>query len=281
MRKEHSNTKKYTVNRDNDIQSPAGSSRHASHNHIIIRHFTLIELLIVIAIIAILASMLLPALNKARMKSYTIKCLSNQKQIGTGMAAYSDANGGFIPPVWYTQNNSQKDFESRWNFAVAKYIEPTYKYYGNVVVTNTPSVMVCPASPTIPLMRFVKLNYGINYGALFRIASVLNDPAWKGPGKFSRIKNPSMLFMVMDGQTMATGHPTTLVYTPWNPGGVASLFNQDTNNNGIKDTCLGKSQFNGASLHHDGSINTLFVDGHAKTLKEIEWVDTRLWAPKY
>ena len=60
--------------------------------------FTLIELLVVISIVALLISLLLPAIKKARETAKTAICLSNQKQIAMGLITYSLENGDHFPP---------------------------------------------------------------------------------------------------------------------------------------------------------------------------------------
>jgi prepilin-type N-terminal cleavage/methylation domain-containing protein len=61
--------------------------------------FTLIELLVVISIIALLVSILLPALSGARDRAKRTVCMANLRQIGLGVFLYGDDNKGAVPPV--------------------------------------------------------------------------------------------------------------------------------------------------------------------------------------
>jgi prepilin-type N-terminal cleavage/methylation domain-containing protein/prepilin-type processing-associated H-X9-DG protein len=106
------------------------------------RAFTLIELLVVIAIIAILASILFPVFAQARSRARQAACLSNLKQIGTGMAIYTQDYDETLPgndpaASFSAGHNRPRGWNEPWTAGIsttyrnwARDIQPYIKNYG-------------------------------------------------------------------------------------------------------------------------------------------------------
>ena len=104
--------------------------------------FTLIELLVVVTIIAILASLLLPAFGKAKQHAHVAKCLNNLHQIGLGMLMYVSEHNDTFPPGTTLQPSTE------WN-------SPKNYWIGNCLGGNDPNPV---NSPHIPLATNRLLN---------------------------------------------------------------------------------------------------------------------------
>ena len=214
--------------------------------------FTLVELLIVITIIAILAGMLLPALNAAREKARSISCVNNLKQIGLAMNSYQGSFQDFFPPA---SNKIYSDSRGITGWAIYFFDEKmlTAKSLAcpslNDSVGNTKAQRQINDNEPTQYTGYGYNQLGLGTDAMYNGGKFTNpDRNVVIPTKLAEIKFPSQIYAVMDAHSQDN---------PWRRGGQyvrSDLSGTSLNSSG------GKSYPD--ARRHQNKINILYTDSH-------------------
>lgn len=209
--------------------------KYMTKNFLRLPIFTILELLIVIAIIAILASLFFPALVKVKEKGKQVGCLSNLKQVGIGALQYANDFNEIIPPngnpTWL-YNTYKCD---SWD---------TFLLDGSYV-----NEKICYCSSAPPYKYTQNYTYGWSGRSQVSMRYFIKITKLDAP---SRPTN-----YILCGDSSYTGYPT---YRQFYFFLYAAVGTPSTSS----DSCL--------FLRHQKKTNTVFADGHAAAMsrKELE-----------
>lgn len=228
--------------------------------------FTLIELMIVIAIIAILAAILLPVFAKVREKARSANCQANLKQIGLAITMYANDYDETLPdsqPLFCmlpTATNGRRS--NAWQGAIMPYVK-------NI------RIFVCPSRPSL---KPVQVNYGTDAADATDLTGYAYNGAYWGPlGTACPFDYPASGDDGYSGldhyvALSSIGDPSRTVMVTDSPtDGSDEIGDGDTTYDGVRATSTvwqmyvnsGYTQYYPESRHNNG-FNVLYADGHVK-----------------
>ena len=201
--------------------------------------FTLVELLVAIAILAILAGLLLPALSSSRARARQAQCISNIRDLTLMHLLYVDASGGYFCPAWDASFDSWESSANHRGPGILARLVPESS-------ASSGRVFECPSAKSTLYTNLAwtarHAGYGMNY--LLSFDGPSSSPPNYRPCRITQVKRPTKLVVLADAACFLTG-------TDGRPAPTAFLYNPSSGRGGYAD------------FRHSGAYVVSFADGHA------------------
>ena len=123
--------------------------------------FTLVEILVVMAIIGILSALLYPVFARAKARAHQVTCINNLKQLGEAIELYEQDYDGMVMPV---RISDHAEWGHMWQDLVDKYIRQL-KGIGGLNINEQGQIFLCPSAPLGTAIYGYKAakTYGYNF----------------------------------------------------------------------------------------------------------------------
>jgi prepilin-type N-terminal cleavage/methylation domain-containing protein/prepilin-type processing-associated H-X9-DG protein len=223
--------------------------------------FTLVELLVVIGVIALLISILLPALNKARETARQLQCLSNMRQVGLAFRFYANDHRQWLPYGLWFAPGGDTNLQLSWDDCLLS--GGRYGLYHRQLTYNDVRFFNTPLSVRVPLFKCPNdrdpdgqyaSTWKISYAPVagdssrpFRTQYTANQPI--GGWKYDQVGGDTILLTESFKSNNAQGN------------GYGVLYNADEQLPWVSTTAAPRRGIHGRRL------NYIFFDGHGEFLE--------------